>query len=79
MLRPVRPDGIYPNLARRSDIIMSPDRLATMLINRRNLMKRDSTIKYMTIPKIPEVNPVDQVVNSDSVPSLVKRCVCVST
>jgi len=73
----LRRDGIYPNLA-RSHIIISPDRLAKIAMTQRNLMKRDSTIKYMTTPQINELNPVDQAVNSDSVPSLVKRCVCVS-
>jgi len=57
---------------------MSPDRLVAILINQRNLVKRDSTMKYMT-NQINEINPVNQAVNSDSVSSLDKRCICVST
>lgn len=55
---------------------MSPDRLANILINQRH--KRDSTIKYVTKTQIPEVNIVNQGVSATSVPSLVKRCICVS-
>lgn len=55
---------------------MSPDRIANKLINQR--YKRDSTIKYMTTTQIPEVNIVNPGVSATSVPSLVKRCICVS-
>jgi len=72
-----RVDGIYGNLEKRDNLIMSPDRIAIDFIKQKNLMKRD-ILGDITTKTTKSMNVENQDVNLNAVSQLVKRCNCVS-